>query len=86
MVANPNGLTAIVHGRSNARVPNSLDYIKELLDEAYVEKFGCEPEGEDAQSLHNIAMQLVANGVVLTRDKIELHRGSEDLGFRHIDG
>lgn len=86
MPANPNGLTAIVRGRANARVPNSFDYIKDVLDEAYFDKFGCEPTGYDADCLDAIAVQWVANGVVLTSDKVELHRGSEDLGFRTIDG
>lgn len=87
MVANPNGLTATVRGRANARVPNSYDYVMGLLEEAYLDKFGCESTGADADTLDTIAMQWIVNRVVIVdEESLELHRGSEDLGFRFIDG
>jgi hypothetical protein len=88
-VANPNGLTVLVRGIPHHQFGHSAEHWELVLAEAYERKFGTEPEGFHAEELARIAIGFAYEGVKIIGDEaecIEVLLGSEELGFRTLDG
>lgn len=82
MAVNPNGLTAYLSGQYPSRTPSTPEAIRSVLDDAYEQRFGAEPDEQDGHCLDSITASYYAQSFEMSDPpQAEVFRGSQEMGF-----